>query len=83
MMSKNEQQVRRRSSKACDQCRKSKCKCERSSPQDPCRNCVMLGTGESFRICPLHVRAYTYLCHFGGALSFTRIHCPYDADNAP
>lgn len=39
-----DKQVRRRSSKACDQCRKSKCKCERSSPQDPCRNCVMLGT---------------------------------------
>lgn len=39
-----EKQVRRRSSKACDQCRKSKCKCERTNPQDPCRNCVMLGT---------------------------------------
>lgn len=45
--SKNEKQIRRRSSKACDQCRKSKCKCERGSPQDPCRNCVMLGTRES------------------------------------
>lgn len=44
----SEKQVRRRSSKACDQCRKSKCKCERSSPQDPCRNCVMLGTRTSF-----------------------------------
>ena len=44
---KNEKQIRRRSSKACDQCRKSKCKCERSSPQDPCRNCVMLGTRKS------------------------------------
>ena len=41
-----EKQIRRRSSKACDQCRKSKCKCERSSPQEPCRNCVMLGTRE-------------------------------------
>ena len=39
-----EKQVRRRSSKACDQCRKSKCKCERTNPQDPCRNCIMLGT---------------------------------------
>ncbi|CCM05389.1 uncharacterized protein FIBRA_07605 [Fibroporia radiculosa] len=46
--SKAEKQVRRRSSKACDQCRKSKCKCERSSPQDPCRNCVMLGTACTF-----------------------------------
>lgn len=44
---KGEKQIRRRSSKACDQCRKSKCKCERGSPQDPCRNCVMLGTRES------------------------------------
>ncbi|KAI0800103.1 fungal-specific transcription factor domain-containing protein [Fomes fomentarius] len=43
-----DKQVRRRSSKACDQCRKSKCKCERSSPQDPCRNCVMLGTQCTF-----------------------------------
>lgn len=39
-----EKQIRRRSSKACDQCRKSKCKCERSTTQEPCRNCVMLGT---------------------------------------
>lgn len=44
---KSEKTIRRRSSKACDQCRKSKCKCERSSPQDPCRNCVMLGTRKS------------------------------------
>ncbi|OBZ66363.1 Nitrogen assimilation transcription factor nit-4 [Grifola frondosa] len=43
-----EKQVRRRSSKACDQCRKSKCKCERNSPQDACRNCVMLGTPCTF-----------------------------------
>lgn len=45
---KGEKQIRRRSSKACDQCRKSKCKCERGSPQDPCRNCVMLGTPCTF-----------------------------------
>ncbi|KAK7019960.1 Zn(2)-C6 fungal-type domain-containing protein [Favolaschia claudopus] len=36
--------VRRRSSKACDQCRKSKCKCERPGPGEPCRSCVVLGT---------------------------------------
>ncbi|VDB85141.1 unnamed protein product [Peniophora sp. CBMAI 1063] len=36
--------VRRRSSKACDQCRKSKCKCERSAPGEPCKACIMLGT---------------------------------------
>ncbi|KAK6988297.1 hypothetical protein R3P38DRAFT_3229208 [Favolaschia claudopus] len=36
--------VRRRSSKACDQCRKSKCKCERSGLGNPCRSCVALGT---------------------------------------
>jgi len=31
---------------ACDQCRKSKCKCERSGPNEPCKNCMMLGTCE-------------------------------------
>ncbi|KAL4247550.1 hypothetical protein ABKN59_007339 [Abortiporus biennis] len=46
--SSKEKTVRRRSSKACDQCRKSKCKCERSNPQEPCRNCVMLGTPCTF-----------------------------------
>jgi hypothetical protein len=40
--------VRRRSSKACDQCRKSKCKCERTSLNEPCKACIMLGTRESF-----------------------------------
>ncbi|KAA1474412.1 hypothetical protein DENSPDRAFT_328671 [Dentipellis sp. KUC8613] len=40
--------VRRRSSKACDQCRKSKCKCERSSEHEPCKSCVMLGTACTF-----------------------------------
>ncbi|KAF7293007.1 Zn(2)-C6 fungal-type domain-containing protein [Mycena indigotica] len=39
--------VRRRSSKACDQCRKSKCKCERSTPEGPCRNCTALKTGKT------------------------------------
>ncbi|KAK7062806.1 hypothetical protein VNI00_000299 [Paramarasmius palmivorus] len=43
-----ERLVRRRSSKACDQCRKSKCKCERASPNESCRNCVMLGTQCTF-----------------------------------
>lgn len=47
-----EKQVRRRSSKACDQCRKSKCKCERSTSQEPCKNCVLLGTG-TFKLLPL------------------------------
>jgi hypothetical protein len=40
--------VRRRSSKACDQCRKSKCKCERSSENEPCKACIMLGTHCTF-----------------------------------
>lgn len=40
--------IRRRSSKACDQCRKSKCKCERASPGEPCRNCLLLGTTCTF-----------------------------------
>ncbi|KAI0088316.1 fungal-specific transcription factor domain-containing protein [Irpex rosettiformis] len=43
-----DKQVRRRSSKACDQCRKSKCKCERSSPAEPCKNCILLGTACTF-----------------------------------
>ncbi|KAF7366374.1 Zn(2)-C6 fungal-type domain-containing protein [Mycena sanguinolenta] len=40
----NSKAVRRRSSKACDQCRKSKCKCERPAPGEPCRSCVVLQT---------------------------------------
>ncbi|KAI0293914.1 fungal-specific transcription factor domain-containing protein [Russula brevipes] len=40
--------VRRRSSKACDQCRKSKCKCERTSDNEPCKACIMLGTHCTF-----------------------------------
>ncbi|KAF9463229.1 fungal-specific transcription factor domain-containing protein [Collybia nuda] len=40
--------IRRRSSKACDQCRKSKCKCERPSPGEPCKSCIMLGTPCTF-----------------------------------
>ncbi|KAJ6591310.1 hypothetical protein DFH09DRAFT_825847, partial [Mycena vulgaris] len=36
-----------RSSKACDQCRKSKCKCERGTG-DACRSCVLLGTECTF-----------------------------------
>ncbi|KAF9530638.1 fungal-specific transcription factor domain-containing protein [Crepidotus variabilis] len=43
-----ERNVRRRSSKACDQCRKSKCKCERASPNEACKNCLMLGTPCTF-----------------------------------
>ncbi|KAF8909626.1 fungal-specific transcription factor domain-containing protein [Gymnopilus junonius] len=46
--SANDRTVRRRSSKACDQCRKSKCKCERSGPNEPCKNCIMLGTPCTF-----------------------------------
>ncbi|EJD52017.1 hypothetical protein AURDEDRAFT_158861 [Auricularia subglabra TFB-10046 SS5] len=44
----SEKVVRRRSSKACDQCRKSKCKCERTSEHEPCRSCVLLGTECTF-----------------------------------
>ena len=29
---------------ACDQCRKSKCKCEIPNPHEPCKNCLVLGT---------------------------------------
>ncbi|CAE6481243.1 unnamed protein product [Rhizoctonia solani] len=35
--------VRKRSSKACDNCRKAKCKCEKSADNPACRNCVLLG----------------------------------------
>lgn len=35
---------------ACDQCRKSKCKCERSSPNEPCKSCIMLGTRKSLSL---------------------------------
>ncbi|EJD05321.1 uncharacterized protein FOMMEDRAFT_131881 [Fomitiporia mediterranea MF3/22] len=45
---KGEKQVRRRSSKACDQCRKSKCKCERTGDGEPCKSCMMLGTPCTF-----------------------------------
>lgn len=40
--------IRRRSSKACDQCRKSKCKCERTTDGTACKNCTMLGTPCTF-----------------------------------
>ncbi|KAF9224716.1 hypothetical protein BS17DRAFT_45386 [Gyrodon lividus] len=40
--------IRRRSSKACDQCRKSKCKCERSGDGEACKSCIMLGTPCTF-----------------------------------
>jgi hypothetical protein len=32
---------------ACDQCRKSKCKCERAADGGACKSCIMLGTRES------------------------------------
>ncbi|KAH6910608.1 fungal-specific transcription factor domain-containing protein [Coprinopsis sp. MPI-PUGE-AT-0042] len=44
----NDKAVRRRSSKACDQCRKSKCKCERTGPSEPCKSCILLGTACTF-----------------------------------
>ncbi|KAG9074472.1 hypothetical protein FS749_013964, partial [Ceratobasidium sp. UAMH 11750] len=34
--------VRKRSSKACDNCRKAKCKCEKSPDSAACRNCALL-----------------------------------------
>ncbi|KIO25517.1 hypothetical protein M407DRAFT_25116, partial [Tulasnella calospora MUT 4182] len=49
-----ERMIRRRSSKACDGCRKAKCKCERTPEAitngDPCRNCVLLGQGAYYRV---------------------------------
>lgn len=43
-----ERHIRRRSSKACDQCRKLKCKCERTGSNIPCRNCVTLNAECTF-----------------------------------
>ena len=63
-MKAGEKQIRRRSSKACDQCRKSKCKCERSAPSEPCKNCVLLGTRTCFsfvRPSPLSVVRRAFL----------------------
>ncbi|KAL5478360.1 hypothetical protein ACEPAI_2544 [Sanghuangporus weigelae] len=45
---KDEKNVRRRSSKACDQCRKSKCKCERNRDSESCKSCLILGTPCTF-----------------------------------
>ncbi|KAF8500067.1 hypothetical protein JB92DRAFT_3124659 [Gautieria morchelliformis] len=46
---KDHEQIWRRSSKACDQCCKSKCKCECPAAQDePCKNCILLGTPCTF-----------------------------------
>jgi len=44
----HEKTIRRRSSKACDQCRKSKCKCERSGDGESCKNCIMMNTPCTF-----------------------------------
>ncbi|KAH7337849.1 fungal-specific transcription factor domain-containing protein [Rhizoctonia solani] len=40
--------VRKRSSKACDNCRKAKCKCEKSADSTACRNCVLLNQDCTF-----------------------------------
>ncbi|CAE6433276.1 unnamed protein product [Rhizoctonia solani] len=40
--SSQQRTVRKRSSKACDNCRKAKCKCEKSADSTACRNCVLL-----------------------------------------
>ncbi|KAF8625103.1 hypothetical protein AX15_005575 [Amanita polypyramis BW_CC] len=48
LLSGAEKQVRRRSSKACDQCRKSKCKCERSGPGEACKSCITLNVACTF-----------------------------------
>ena len=55
---------------ACDQCRKSKCKCERSGPgdSDPCKSCVMLGTREFFFIPPLYPRLLIFYPTFISSL---------------
>ena len=70
-MKGSEKQIRRRSSKACDQCRKSKCKCERGSPQEPCKNCVLLGT-RKFLVYPPTL-SLTYLQFAFGTFTQNRL----------
>ncbi|KAH9813684.1 fungal-specific transcription factor domain-containing protein [Melampsora americana] len=52
---KDAKEVKRRSSKACDNCRKSKCKCTRAADQNgviptsgPCQNCLTTGAECTF-----------------------------------
>ncbi|KAJ3895160.1 fungal-specific transcription factor domain-containing protein [Lentinula edodes] len=41
---------RKRSSRACDQCRKTKSKCERVAGEGvPCKSCVLAGTSDAYR----------------------------------
>ncbi|EPQ60261.1 hypothetical protein GLOTRDRAFT_134976 [Gloeophyllum trabeum ATCC 11539] len=44
----SEAAVRKRSSRACDQCRKSKSKCERSPDSTTCKNCAAAGVACTF-----------------------------------
>ncbi|BGP06376.1 fungal-specific transcription factor domain-containing protein [Rhodotorula toruloides] len=50
----DDKEVRKRSSKACDNCRKSKCKCTRildpatNEPVGPCQNCLTVGAECTF-----------------------------------
>jgi hypothetical protein len=61
------QLLTRTPSPACDQCRKSKCRCERSHPDDPCRNCEILGTSEHVSIVfPPEAHTITAECTFLG-----------------
>ncbi|GAA6052521.1 hypothetical protein JCM3770_003807 [Rhodotorula araucariae] len=52
--SSNDKEPRKRSSKACDNCRKSKCKCTRildpasGDPVGPCQNCLTVGADCTF-----------------------------------
>lgn len=59
--------VRKRSSKACDNCRKAKCKCEKSADSAACRNCVLLAQGQSnFLLCMDYELTTSAECTFLG-----------------
>jgi hypothetical protein len=47
---------------ACDQCRKSKCKCERSLTDERCKNCKILGTRKG-ALSSLWWKKYLHLFH--------------------
>ena len=58
---------------ACDQCRKLKCKCERTGSNIPCRNCVTLNAGQCIAsvLSPSLVFTGSSRVHFLGAFAET------------
>ncbi|KAF8514204.1 hypothetical protein BU17DRAFT_94692 [Hysterangium stoloniferum] len=53
--------TRRRTTRACDQCRKTKSRCEHPpQSEEPCRNCVLSGTGDNLLYALLIVAHYVF-----------------------